>query len=149
MSKAGDNEKAFVNYFSKLYGDNILKGKQVFKSKEDSVEISVDNSIDHLGKQLLIEIDSGNMAKLIAGQYVLLNELYDSKKDVLFLVIHLYKDGKNRQYNPQRTISNLKFINENVYGNKGIKFRVVNKDGLEELCKENKDINSLIQNLYK
>jgi len=149
MGKAGDNEKAFIDYFSEVFGENILKGKRVFKSKEDSVEISVDNFIYHLGKQLLIEIDSGNMAKLIVGQYVLLNELCDIKEEVLFLVIHLYKDKNGKQYNPGRTISNLKFINKKVYANKGIRFRVFNKDGFEELCKENKDINSLLKSLYE
>ena len=73
----------------------------------------------------------------------------DNEK-IFFVIVHYYKDKKtNKQYNPQRTISNLKLINRKVYANKGIKFRVFNKDGFEKLCQENKNVESLINKLYE
>jgi len=59
------------------FGTSVLAGKKRYKDpieKADSAEISVDDSIllpD--GRLVLIEVDSANMAKLIAGQYALLN----------------------------------------------------------------------------
>ena len=142
--KAGVNEKLFEKDFIKIYGVDVLKGKKAFSKGE--VSISVDNSIEYKNKKVLIEIDSQNIAKLIVGQYVLLNELYKEKEkdDIVFLVIHYHKG-----YNPERTISNLKYINENVYKNKGLKFKSYYKDGFEKICKENKNIGSLIKKLYE
>lgn len=147
---AGTNEKIFASFFNAKYGEGILKGKCVYKDDDENVSISVDNSIDFENKKVLIEIDSGNEAKLIAGQYTLLNLLCNDDKDILFVIVHYYKDKKiDKPYNPERTISNLKLINKKVYENKGIKFRVFNKDGFEKLCKETKNFESLINKLYE
>lgn len=61
-----------------------------------------------------MEIDSGNEAKLLAGQYILLNALYDksicnnySIENVVFLVIHYYKG-----YEPERTKKTIKKIKD-------------------------------------
>lgn len=145
---AGTNEKKFISFFNKVYGGDILQGKCVYKDNDENVSISVDNSIDYENKKILIEIDSGNQAKLIVGQYVLLNLLCQEDKDVLFVVIHYYKDKKNKQYNPQRTISNLKLINKKLCTNSRLKFKVFNQDEFEKLCKENGSIKSLINSLY-
>lgn len=66
----------------------------------------------------MVEVDSGNMAKLLAGQYVLLNQLYTGdKKQTCFLVVHTYS-----QYNPERTTNNLALINSELYDGNGIAF---------------------------
>lgn len=91
-SKAGNNEKLFKDYFESQYGTGILQGKCSY-TKGD-VYISVDNSIEYKDKRVLIEIDSGNEAKLLVGQYTLLNVLCEEEKELLFVVIHYYKDKK-------------------------------------------------------
>jgi hypothetical protein len=119
MSLAGDNEKIFRLLFSETNQSITLLGKKVFHINE--VTISVDESFKNNDIEYLVEIDSGNMAKLIVGQYVLLNELYNGCKDkAIFVVIHFYKD-----YKPERTIKNLDLVNTNLYNNKGIKYIVL------------------------
>ena len=144
--RAGENEKRFKEWFESKYGKGVLKGKCKYNDG-NKVSISVDNSIEFGDKKILIEIDSANMAKLLVGEYVLLNELLseeDKEKVVLFLVIHYYKD-----YKPERTIKNLKLINENIYKKKGIKFKVFDESGFEKFCKKNTGIESLVKELYK
>ncbi|RSK27627.1 hypothetical protein EJF36_12485 [Bacillus sp. HMF5848] len=148
-SVAGSNEKKFKEYFITKYGANALNGKCApFISEDQKVSISVDNSIKLGNKEILIEIDSGNMAKLLVGQYVLLNKLCDSDNDVLFLVIHYYKDKKGIEYNPVRTTANLDFINKNVFNNKGIKFKVFNKSSFELLSEKHDELQTLVDALY-
>ncbi|MCP3178335.1 hypothetical protein MJO47_14615 [Desulfuromonas sp. KJ2020] len=113
---AGDNEITFGNIMRSKFGNTCLNGKRVFNLKipgHDKVTISVDQSIILKdGRTVLIEIDSANMAKLVSGQYALLNGMYDNDRSkCLFLVLHYYV-----AYNPKRTIKNLKAIqhfNEN------------------------------------
>jgi hypothetical protein len=144
MSKAGTNEFKFETFMKNRYRGSVLNGKVTY-GKQAASNISVDNSIEIGGKKILIEIDSGNMAKLLAGQYTLLNLLCNEEnKDVLFIVIHYYKD-----YNPERTVKNLKLINEKLFKNKGIKFKVFHINQFKQLCNSNKKIEDLIIELYK
>ncbi len=114
--KAGSNEKLFVELLQQKIAGISLSGKQRFTL--DNVEISADQSLTHNGISYLIEIDSANMAKLLVGQYVLINQLYaNPKENAFFLVVHTYKD-----YNPERTIKNLSLINKQLYSGAGIKF---------------------------
>ncbi|WP_230836303.1 hypothetical protein, partial [Vibrio campbellii] len=90
---AGKNEKLFVEKFESEFGAGSLGGKKSFDNNRrgsDKVSISVDQSIDlEDGTTILIEIDSANMAKLLVGQYVLLNGLItNKKKQYIFLVVH-------------------------------------------------------------
>lgn len=102
-----------------------LEGRRCFK--QGSVQISVDESLTHKDTQYLIEIDSGNMAKLLVGQYVLLNELHPrSGASPVFLVIHNYKD-----YNPKRTVHNLQLVNQQIYGGEGIAFGAMHFNQLD------------------
>lgn len=125
--KAGSNEKQFLKLMKEKLPGTELKGKHRFSNGE--VEISVDESLIQNGITYLIEIDSGNMAKLIVGQYVLLNELYDAnnKEDVFFIVVHTYK-----KYNSQRTVSNLTLIKERTYCGSGIRFGAMHIDTLKQ-----------------
>lgn len=114
--RAGTNEKKLRN---KIDSKNLL-GKIVFGSKKKGkANISVDGHFIFNGKLYLVEVDSANEAKLLAGQYTLIDTLYDKSDDnitkqykkesneVVFLVIHFYK-----AYNPDRTTKNLKVIQD-------------------------------------
>lgn len=121
---AGTNERRFMQIMERAL-DACLLGKRRFVAGE--VEISVDTSLEHDGTEYLIEIDSANMAKLLVGQYVLLNQLYAQRsKRAFFLVVHAYK-----KYNPARTVCNLELVNQQLYGGKGIEFGAVHFDQLE------------------
>lgn len=122
-TKAGDNERKFKALFEANAPGTPLTGKQRYK--QPGIEISVDQSFEHEGKEFLVEIDSGNMAKLLVGQYVLVNQLRLLPKDAFFLVVHTYK-----HYNPMRTVNNLHLVNERLYGGKGIPFGAVHIDQL-------------------
>jgi len=124
-AKAGSNEKCFFELFRERVRGVSLAGKRRFVG--DNVEISVDESFIHNGLSYLIEIDSGNMAKVLVGQYVLINALHTSSREQLFfLVIHTYQD-----YNPQRTIKNLELINNKLFRGAGIGFGAIHIDALK------------------
>lgn len=112
---AGDNEYKFRKLLLKKF-KNCLGGKRSFKSKitghNEPVSISVDESIALPdGKNILIEVDSGNYAKLLAGQYALINGLFKGNRNTtLFLVVHFYKTKGGKEYNASRTIKNLNAI---------------------------------------
>ena len=145
---AGDNEKLFIELMTKKFGENCLSGKKTFKLKLDGYQkatISVDESFSTTNKTILIEIDSGNMAKLLAGQYALLNGMYNwDKSNTLFLVVHYYRDSKTgKLYSPERTLKNLNAIQQfnpeddwipyNAFNIKGFKRLVDSSDTLDDL----------------
>ncbi len=113
---AGTNEKEFKETIKE---DN-LGAKIVFKKGTNGSSISVDGHFSYNNRLYLVEIDSANEAKLVVGQYCLINALFDfsrneatkeyetRREDVTFLVIHYGK-----KYNPQRTIKNFLLIKEN------------------------------------
>lgn len=126
MSAAGNNEAEFKAIIESKFGE-ILNGKGIWKDNENQVEISVDQTIETDDFNLLFEIDSGNYAKLIVGQYTLLNELYNcSDKETVFIVVHFYNRNTDKPYNPERTIRNLNFINQKVFSESGMPFLVFN-----------------------
>lgn len=151
---AGENEKKFEEFFQRKYKNTELNGKQRYCDDITKTEISVDNSIISKNHNILIEIDSGNEAKLIVGQYVLLNQLYqDENKDTLFLVIHYHIQNKNkpteRPYNADRTIKNLIFINNSLYDGKGLKFCVFNEYDFKLFCNKYSRYSSFEKYLFK
>lgn len=148
-SVAGSNEIKFSNNFEEKFGENVLEGKRTFETPDKNVSISVDNSLTLGNKEILIEIDSGNMAKLIVGQYVLLNELYKNRdKEILFLIIHFYKNKNGKEYNPIRTERNLSLVSESIYESDAIKYKVFNQSSFEELCQQCENIDDFINCLY-
>jgi hypothetical protein len=139
---AGKNEADFKDFFTGVFGD-LLNGKLRYVDRASTVEISVDNSIMSEEGTLLIEIDSANEAKLIVGQYVLLNQLYDgNKEDTIFLLIHYYPN-----YNPERSVKNLKLINDRLYNGNGIKFCVFNENSFKDFCCTYNTIDSFLTNI--
>ncbi|EPI4820961.1 hypothetical protein [Vibrio alginolyticus] len=115
MAKAKDNEKVFLEHFKKKVPNVALieqKSYSVKDSKSRRVSSSVDFYFEVDDHQVLIEIDSYNMAKVVVGQYILLNQLKDHTiTNPMFLVIHTYKG-----YNPERTVKYLDYINETNQG---------------------------------
>jgi len=129
-SYAGKNERIFEAAFP---FKAELKGKLIFKSDKYDVQISVDNHLVVPEKNLtvLFEIDSANAAKLIVGQYVLLNQLLHNKDNHLLAILHYYKN-----YNIERTVNNLNLVNEQIYHGNGLRFKVYLPDEFMQLIKE-------------
>ena len=140
MSKAGDNEKLFKSLINKQF-NFVLDGKQTFK--DDSVSISVDESIIDVNHKILIEIDSGNYAKLLVGQYTLLNTLIEDRKNYTFIIIHYYKNSNGKLYNSERTRKNIELVNKKIFNHKGIKFKCFNVLEFKNIIKNLSDINEL------
>lgn len=118
---AGANEEKFKRIVAGKFGEIALGGKRsyssVFDGYKERVSISVDQTLLLSENTLiLVEIDSGNYAKLLAGQYALLNGMYrGDHKRTLFLVVHCYKSGakgrgESKEYAPIRTLKNLNAI---------------------------------------
>ncbi|MPN34400.1 hypothetical protein SDC9_181893 [bioreactor metagenome] len=145
---AGDNERNFRNVMAAKFGTSVLAGKKRYKDpieKADSAEISVDDSIllpD--GRLVLIEVDSANMAKLIAGQYALLNGLYTGDFDkTLFLTIHYFAN-----YEASRTIKNLKFIQGLAPSRKWLPYAAFHISDFGQMIEKASGIADLIDSLW-
>ena len=126
----------------------MLAGKKRYKDQNGSIdptEISVDSSIllpD--GRLVLIEVDSANMAKLIAGQYALLNGLYAGDFDkVLFLTIHYYAN-----YEVSRTTKNLKFIQGLAPSRKWLPYAAFHISDFGQMIEKASGIADLIDSLW-
>lgn len=142
MAKAGEKELEFHHLISDI-DPLLLKGKLEFGTPND-VFVSVDNSIEFDDTIFLIEIDASNMAKLVAGQYTLLNLLSNSQsvkskkivncqssKQLVFLVVHYYGTGKNK-YNPERSMKNFRLIKSQVFESDAINFASVHIEDLKD-----------------
>ncbi|WP_157838888.1 hypothetical protein [Achromobacter sp. DH1f] len=131
MALAKDNEKIFTDLFGKKVRDvTLLKGTvyTIEDKKGRKLSSSVDHYFEHNGRQVLIELDSYNMAKVVVGQYLLLNQFRDkSLSNPVFLVIHAYKN-----YAPVRTIKYLEHVTENVIKEDSIPFGVIHIDSFKE-----------------
>lgn len=145
---AGDNEQHFRNVIAAKFGASVLAGKKRYKDQSESIdpaEISVDNSIllpD--GRLVLIEVDSANMAKLIAGQYALLNGLYTGDFDnALFLSIHYYAN-----YEASRTTKNLKYIQGLAPSRKWLPYAAFHISDFKQMIDKASGIADLINNLW-
>lgn len=143
---AGDNEKIFRKLVSDKFGEGLFSGKRNYSLKlddQEKVSISVDESISFPdGGELLIEIDSGNAAKIIVGQYFLLNGLYDkAREDAAFVVIHFHTD-KGRDFNPARTMNNLKAAQSLSESETWIKYNALHINDVRKLVEESADFAS-------
>ena len=150
---AGSNERLFRELIIQKFGNNCLSGKKRFSIGLDDfpkVSISVDESIEKNDKTILIEIDSGNMAKLIAGQYALLNGMYGGDRTkTLFLVIHYYQDGKTHAlYNRDRTLKNLNAIRHFNPKANWISFNAYNIEEFQEILDNSNSLESLITEIW-
>ena len=133
---------------------NVFEGKIKMKDLTSKVEISTDESIITKDYNLLIEVDSGNYAKLIIGQYVLINTLIhhhkinENGKKPVFIVVHYHNRNTSNPYNSFRTKKNLNHISKSIYKSKGVKFLAFNlkefTDFIENI-RTKKDLNNLIK----
>jgi hypothetical protein len=137
-----ENEQTFRTAFMKRYGAGHLRGKRRYVERTDieAVEISTDDSIEHDGWLVLIEVDSFNTTKPAVGQYVLLNQLchHDALK-TLFLIVHYYKG-----FNAKRTMKNLAFVRTLFPRQPSIHFAAFTADSFFTLCQNCPDIASLV-----
>ena len=125
-AKAGSKEETVFSLLREKASGFVLSGKRRFQT--ENVEISTDESFRHNGVNYLVEVDSGNMAKVLVGQYVLINALHGTgKENSFFLVVHTYK-----KYNPQRTLSNLAFVNQQFFANAGIPYGAIHLSNLKQ-----------------
>lgn len=140
-----ENEQPFRSAFIAQYGDGHLCGKKRFVQNTDgnAVEISTDNSLEHDGWLVLIEVDSFNTTKPAVGQYVLLNQLcpHDLSK-TLFLIVHYYKG-----FNAERTMKNLAFVRPLLLRQPSLRYAAFTKDHFFEFCQKCPDVASLIRAL--
>ena len=110
------NEDKFKSRFEGKIKEKVTFGERTSKT----AYISVDGHFIEDGILYLLEIDSGNEAKLLAGQYALICSLFDKMNDeslkkeypiekCKFIVVHYYEG-----YNPKRTEKNLEVIKTNL-----------------------------------
>lgn len=143
MSKAADNEKSLTSELLNLGIE--LRGKKTFKVS-DEILTSVDESLEDNERRVFIEIDSYNMAKVVTGQYVILNGILDrekNKQSCIFVIIQCYEG-----YNPSRTEKHLKFINKSVLREKGIPYKAYTKEEFIEICESVGNTEELIDFLF-
>jgi hypothetical protein len=124
MAAAKDNEKIFLELFNEKVRGAMLSEQKTFAIKDEKkrkLSSSVDYYFEHNNRQILVEIDSYNMAKVLVGQYLLLNQFRDEAlTNPLFLVVHTYKN-----YEPERTIKYLEHVKDKVLQGKGMPFGVI------------------------
>ncbi len=151
---AGDNEKDFKSLLERKFGKGCLSGKRRYTLNLDGfeqVEISVDQSLSlEDGRTLLVEIDSGNMAKLIAGQYALLNGMSEECRDkTSFLVVHYYTDNKTcRDYTPHRTLKNINAIQHFSNNDGWLKYNAIHIKQFRELVDQANDLADLVSKVW-
>jgi len=120
------NEQLFRTTFTEQYGEGCLRGKKRYVERTDGygVAISTDDSLEHDGWLILIEVDSFTTTKPAVGQYVLLNQLcsHDPLK-TLFLIVHY-----NKSFNAERTAKNLAFIKPLLSPQPSFRYAAFTKD---------------------
>jgi len=99
------NETRIRENLSKLL--HVKTEKAAFYYLTESIKTSVDFKLDLGDVNFLFEVDSNNVAKIIFGQYVLLNKTKNLPPNPFFIVIHCYK-----KYNVERTIKHLNYARE-------------------------------------
>jgi hypothetical protein len=83
---------------------HVKTEKATFYHLTESIKTSVDFKLNIDDVSFLFEVDSNNVAKIIFGQYILLNKAKNLPLNPFFIVIHCYK-----KYNVERTIKHLNY----------------------------------------
>ncbi len=117
------------------------------------VEISVDDSIIlNDGRRVLIEVDSENQAKLLVGQYTLINLLLpceEEKNNSLFLVVHYYRASKSKKlYNRDRTLKNLNAIQHISADVDWMPFNAYNIEEFKKIVKKAESLEDLVSKVW-
>lgn len=146
-AKATANEKMFDAFLKETCGLPFVR-PPAFADSGNSVSISVDGVIEADGITVLIEVDSNNYAKLLVGQYVLLNKLCPiDRRKVVFLIVHWYKRSNGKYFNTERTIRNLSYINREAFGDDGLRFYAMTKPEFENLALECQNKSLLVKRI--
>lgn len=141
------NERKFRRAFSRHFGPDALgeKIKWPTGATRDEVSITADACVPIEDKTVLVEIDSGNAAKLLIGQYVLLSDFCETNREkTLFLVVHYYKN-----YDTNRTIKNFQYIAQHILGHKALMFVVLGKNEFWQICRNVNTVHSLWRELTR
>ena len=102
-----DNEKRILSDLNLTYNLNLEKSTK--GRIKDDLHVSVDFIWEINGIKILFEVDSYNAAKIVFGQYVLLNHTKEYQNNCILVVIHCYKN-----YNIERTKKYLNFAQEKL-----------------------------------
>lgn len=102
-----ENEKRILSKLNQTYSLDLEKSTSG-KIKDD-LQVSVDFIWEINGVKILFEVDSYNAAKIVFGQYVLLNHTKEYQNNCILIVIHCYKN-----YNSERTKKYLDFAKEKL-----------------------------------
>jgi len=97
-----ENEKRILNKLNQTYSLDLEKSTSV--KIQDDLQVSVDFIWKEKDLTILFEVDSYNAAKIIFGEYMLLNQVQAYKSNCILVIIHCYK-----KYNIERTEKYLKF----------------------------------------
>lgn len=135
------NEEKFKNWLNLQNNFNFQHSHKRWTSQcGNDIHISVDFQLTEDNDKHLIEVDSGNMAKLLVGQYTLLNLIMNPKERMAsdFWVVHFYKN-----YNCHRTIKNLEFVRNKLPIQDPLSFNVVHWNHIKHM-KGLKSINEVL-----
>ena len=102
-----ENEKRILNTINQAFNLD-LKKSNAGKIRDD-LHVSVDFIWEINGVKILFEVDSYNAAKIVFGQYVLLNHTKEYQNNCILIVIHCFKN-----YNIKRTEKYLNFAQEKL-----------------------------------
>ena len=145
MKRAGGNELAFRTTLASKFGKDLLLGKRAFRIGSQPIETSVDEHflVDDL--TVLWEIDSGNAAKLVLGEYILLNELTRLGTDPqsCLVIVHFYKG-----YNAVRTTGYASFVRDSIYGGHGLPVVAVSWPDLQMMAARALSPEQLVTGLF-
>lgn len=99
------NESSIRDNICKLLKINSEKAK--FDNINNEIKTSVDFKFKLDNVNFLFEVDSNNVAKIIFGQYLLLNKVENLPENPFLIIIHCYKG-----YNTRRTNRHLDYAKE-------------------------------------
>lgn len=99
------NETRIREDLSKSLSIDLKKAEFTFIT--DTVKTSVDFVLKLDEYNFLFEVDSNNAAKIVFGQYMLLNKSRNLAKNSFLVIIHCYKG-----YNIERTIKHLNYAKD-------------------------------------
>lgn len=152
--KRENHELNFKQLMESKFGP-CLNGKRSYRIEFNGacrVGTSVDQSmVVSGGRTILFEIDSGNVAKSIAGQYVLLNSLYNGDRtSSIFVIVHCYRDGNNggKLYNPERTDNHLRAVRHFSPEKNWLPWVAVSVDQMAMIVADSKDPGAFADNLW-
>ena len=145
MKRAGGNELSFRTTLGSKFGKDLLLGKRAFRIGSQSIATSVDEHFIVDDLTVLWEIDSGNAAKLVLGEYVLLNEVTRLGTDPqsCLVIVHFYKG-----YNAVRTTGYASFVRDSVYGGHGLPVVAVSWPDLQIMVGRAQSPEQLVVSLF-